>query len=237
MKEAQARGAKVILVVGNRVPRWPECHTPAWTSSLSPQEKEAALLNYLEVLVKHYKNAPTLEIWQVENEPFLKIFSECGGRNKPLLLKELALVKKIDSPRPIMVTDSGELATWLRTRNLADYLGTSVYRVAHTGLGYINYRNIIPAAYYRLKAFVINKPAEKIMVSEFQAEPWTTQALIKTPAYEQNKTMDPKRFDENIIFSRNLGFSKVYFWGAEWWYWKKMNGDSYYWNKAKELFY
>lgn len=236
MDEAEERGAKVILVVGSRVPRWPECHAPNWTFNLPENEKEEALLNYLQAVVVRYQNSPALEIWQVENEHFLKIFGECPGRNKPLLTKELELVKKLDPAHPTMVTDSGELATWLRTRNLADYLGTSVYRVVYTGIGYVNYRNIIPAAYYRLKALVIRKPVDKIIVSEFQAEPWTTQDLVATPLNEQQKTMDYARFDENIIFSRELGFKEVYWWGVEWWYWKKLQGDSYFWETAKPLF-
>lgn len=236
MEQARLHNAKVILVVGSRVPRWPECHVPTWSEDLAQSSKEEALLNYLQVVINHYKTFSNLEIWQVENEPFLKMFGLCPGRNKPLLMKELALVKKLDPVHPTMVTDSGELATWFRTRNLADYLGTSVYRVAHTPIGYINYRNIIPAAYYKFKAFMINKPDDKIIVSELQAEPWTTQKLTDTPESLQAKTMDLARFNENILFAKNLGFSRVYLWGAEWWYWKNLNGNSSIWDASKELF-
>src|SRR3990167_1992502 len=34
--EANKRGVKIILVVGRRTPRWPECHDPSWLKPLAP---------------------------------------------------------------------------------------------------------------------------------------------------------------------------------------------------------
>jgi hypothetical protein len=237
MAEAQSHHAKVILAVGQRVPRWPECHFPAWTANLSQAQREQALLDYLQAITNHYKNQPALVIWQVENEPFLQIFGQCPPRNKPLLLQELALVRKNDPAHPTMVTDSGEEATWFRTRNLADYLGTSVYRMTYILFGrYVSQDQIIPASYYRFKAWWIFKPIDKIIVSELQAEPWSQQSLVKTPQEQQEKGMNLAQFEKNIAFSRNLGLSQVYLWGVEWWYWQKTQGNSSYWNEAKTLF-
>lgn len=237
MDEAEKHQAEVILVVGRRVPRWPECHQPAWLSALAKDEQELALLSYLEAIVKHFKDHPALKMWQVENEPFLKMFGYCPPRNKGLLIKEIALVGKIDPKHPIMVTDSGELATWLRTRHLAEYLGTTAYRVVYNPwIGYLDYGRLIPPAYYRLKAKIIQKPVDKIIVSELQAEPWTPGDLINVSLSEQAKSMDIKRFNQTIIFARRLGFGEVYFWGVEWWYWLKEQGESVFWEKAKDLF-
>jgi len=231
MDQARLHNAKVILAIGQRVPRWPECHYPTWVLDLSEQEKEQALLGYLEAVVSHYQTQPALEIWQVENEPFLEIFGECPPRNKPLLLKELALVKELDPSRPTMVTDSGEEATWFRTRHLADYLGTSVYRTTYPGQN-----QLVPAAYYQLKAWIIQKPMDKILVSEFQAEPWSRKALVDTPLEKQNRNFNLAKFTDDIEFSQKLGFSRVYWWGVEWWYWLRLQGDASIWNAAKELF-
>ena len=38
LDEAGKRGAKIILVVGVRQPRWPECHLPSWAMSLSLEQ-------------------------------------------------------------------------------------------------------------------------------------------------------------------------------------------------------
>ena len=38
MGEADKRGAKVALAVGQKVPRWPECHAPEWAKNLPDEE-------------------------------------------------------------------------------------------------------------------------------------------------------------------------------------------------------
>lgn len=237
MDEAARHNAKVILAFGRRVPRWPECHIPSWASQKDESAQNELLLKYLEIVVNRYKNHQALYIWQVENEAFLQAFGNCPPRNKPLLLKEIALVKSLDPDHPTMVTDSGELATWLRTRYLADYLGTSAYRVVYNPLtGYVNYGYLIPPAYYRVKAFIIEKPVDKIIVTELQAEPWSNKDLIATPLKEQSKSMNPKKFQANLEFAQHLGFNEVYFWGVEWWYWMRQNGSPQYWEGARPLF-
>ena len=39
--EAEKRGAKIILVVGRKVPRWPECHEPEWARFSTPPGKKS----------------------------------------------------------------------------------------------------------------------------------------------------------------------------------------------------
>ena len=51
LSEAKKRNAGVILVVGRRVPRWPECHTPRWAQGLSWDEQKAELPLYLPTLL------------------------------------------------------------------------------------------------------------------------------------------------------------------------------------------
>lgn len=43
LEEAQKREAKVIMAVGARSPRWPECHYPEWTKN---QAKDKLIKNY-----------------------------------------------------------------------------------------------------------------------------------------------------------------------------------------------
>jgi len=39
-QEAEKRGAKILLVIGIKVPRWPECHFPDWAETETLNERE-----------------------------------------------------------------------------------------------------------------------------------------------------------------------------------------------------
>lgn len=238
MDEAEKRNAQIILAIGRRVPRWPECHTPLWAKQEGLERENQYLLRYLEQIVIHYRDHPALRIWQVENEAFLNLFGICPKRNKKLLLQEIDLVKRLDQNHPIMITDSGEFGSWFRTRHLGDYLGTSIYRVvAQSWSGYIKYGGFIPPAHYRIKAWLTRKPVLEIIISELQAEPWTPAELLKTPLSEQYRSMSPEQFLKNIAFARKTGFQEIYLWGAEWWYWmSKIQGEPIFWQEARKLF-
>ena len=41
--EAGKRGAEIVLAVGQKLPRWPECFVPEWVKELPMEEREAAL--------------------------------------------------------------------------------------------------------------------------------------------------------------------------------------------------
>jgi beta-galactosidase GanA len=109
IKRAEEVGAKVVLAVGRRLPRWPECHIPAWAGDIERGERQAAQLRYMEMVVNRYKNSPAVTTWQVENEPFLEVFAfeHCGELDESFLDKEIERVRTLDSSRPILVTDSG----------------------------------------------------------------------------------------------------------------------------------
>ena len=62
---------KVALVVGQKTPRWPECHIPKWANQLTDNKYQIAVKEYVKYVVEKYKNHPALDIWQVENEPLL----------------------------------------------------------------------------------------------------------------------------------------------------------------------
>ncbi len=57
-------------------------------------------------VVERYKNSPALQDYQVENEYFLKVFGECQNFDRQRLIDEVALVKKLDSKHPIVITRS-----------------------------------------------------------------------------------------------------------------------------------
>ena len=75
VKRAEEVGANVVLAVGRRLPRWPECHIPKWARELTQEERNEAQIRYMETVVNRYKSSPAVTVWQVENEPFLEVFA------------------------------------------------------------------------------------------------------------------------------------------------------------------
>jgi len=237
MSEAQKRNVTVILAVGSRLPRWPECHYPAWTKNLSDYGIQRATLKMIRIAIDHYKNYDHIKYWQVENEPFLTHFGDCPKVNADFLDQEIALVKSLDS-RPVIVTDSGELSLWYFAYKRADIFGTTMYRWVYSIRfnSFIDYP--IPPAYFRIKLNLMRllagfKPA---IVVELQAEPWARKPLYELPKAEQDRTMNLDKFKSMINYAHQTGFGEYYLWGAEWWYWlKEKQNDPSFWNEAMKL--
>lgn len=239
VSEAEKRDAKIILAIGKRLPGWPECHEPFWVQNQKLNIKNKKLLKLIETVIGRYKNHETIWAWQVENEPFLK-FGKCPKFDKNFLKQEINLVKSLDS-RSIIVTDSGEFSTWRRVAKLlgaGDILGTTLYRNGYNRLfGYHKY--YLPPSFYRLKSLLVKRwrRSEDIIVVELQAEPWVKNPPIsKAPLEEQYLTMNTERFKDTLNYIRYTDFNEFYFWGAEWWYWLKLQGYDEIWSTAGELF-
>jgi hypothetical protein len=236
LEEAMKRNAEVILVVGQKVPRWPECAIPDWAME-SDEKRKAALLRFVEVVVKRYRNNPEIKFWQVENEPFLK-FGICPKADANLLDREIALVRSLDSTRKIIITDSGELSLWVGSAKRADVFGTTMYRnVYKEGFGYYVYP--IGPRFFRFKYGIIKLFAkqENAIVIELQAEPWIAGWTTNQPLHEQYKSMNADKLRENVTYARKVGFPEIYLWGVEWWYWLKVEKNQpEAWDTAKELF-
>jgi len=241
MKEAQKRGVSVILTVGRRLPGWPECHEPHWTTNLSKEETQKELLEYIEAIVSRYKDYSNLLYWQVENEAFLNFYAREHCKDffdVDFFEKEIALVKKLDRDTPIFLTDSGELSLWYQAYTRSDVFGTSLYLYVwnHT-LGPIRYP--ITPAFFRIKHNIIqtlfsNKPT---IISELSTEPWLLQPIIATSIETQLSRMDINKFNSIISFAAKTGFDTQYLWGVEWWYWmKKYNNHPEFWERAEELY-
>ena len=238
--EAQKRDKKIILVVGHRVPRWPECHAPQWLQNQKLKIKNQKLLDYIEKTITHYKNNEAIIAWQVENEPLLEVFGKCPKPDREFLKKEIAQVQSLDPTRPIIVTDSGELSLWWRTAGLSEILGTTLYRkVWNQYIGY--FKHLYPPVFYTLRAWIAKKffGNQKIIISELQGEPWAPghQSLAKFPLDEQLEHFSPEDLEKNVEFAKKTGLDEIYLWGAEWWWWlKTKKGDDRFWITAKEIF-
>ena len=237
MTEAEKKQVGVVLTIGQKAPRWPECHVPDWAGNLSKEDYGKKVTEYIKYIVEKYRNHPALDIWQVENEAFIKFkFGNCDMFDESLVGSEIDLVHSLDSNHKILITDSGELSTWHQAIKAGDIFGTTVYRIVMTPQGFYWNYDWLPAGFYKLKYkfwFPGNKP---FFVSELQAEPWFTgEGAVYTPVEVQEKSMDPKRLQKHFDFVEHIGVSRAYLWGVEWWYWMKVErGDDRYWNLVRD---
>lgn len=237
--EAKKRETKVILALGRKLFRWPECHDPAWAFALDKKEFESRVLRLLQVEIEHFKQYDNIIAWQVENEALLP-FGGCQDPkpNWKLFKKEVALVRFLDR-RPVIATESGELSGWLKIAGAVDWLGVSLYRVTNNPfLGKIYYP--FRPGFYQKKAaltLAINKNLQKVFISELQLEPWGEKPLSQMSLPEQFERMSLGRTRSSLDFARSTGLPDIYIWGAEWWYWlKERQGDSRFWELGKQVF-
>lgn len=235
MDEAAKRNIKVILAVGQKTPRWPECHSPDWVQNLVGDEYELALNKYIGKVVARYAKHPALEIWQIENEPFLD-FGVCRPLTGEMLKNEIKMVTNLDSQHPTLVSDSGELSTWFRTARVGDLFGTTMYRVIwNKYFGYMNY-DWLPPFHYRLKMWLNGSSVARAYIMELQAEPWlANNSFVTASLVEQGKTMNLDRLQKNLDYAERVGMPRAYLWGAEWWYWLQEKGELEIPNFIKEL--
>lgn len=225
MDSVAKRNAKVVLVVGHKTPRWPECHFPGWIDATSHSSHQLDLLSFIATVVARYKNHPALEVWQVENEPFLR-FGDCKSISSQQLKEEIALVKELDSLHSIMITDSGELSLWRRTAKRADLFGTTLYRVVWSKtFGYWSYDWILSPLAYTARLWLNGRSVNTSYITELQAEPWIpNKPLAETPLAEQFRSMSLNRLKSNVDFAARTGMPRAYLWGAEWWLWLEGRG-------------
>ena len=239
INQADQRNVKMILAIGRRLPRWPECHDPAWVKHLTGSQANEEILELLEILVNRYKDNSNIITWQVENEPLFSWFGFCPPPDKAFLKQEVNLVKSLDPSRPVMITDSGELSSWQDAGGIGDILGTTLYRIVwNKKMGFWDYW-FVPPAFYRYKADItkmLNKNLKQIVVMELQAEPWTQDKhMVELTKKEREQSFNLKRFKNNIEYSRKTGFPQVYLWGVEYWYWLDQQGEPEIWQEAKKL--
>ncbi|EKD32905.1 MAG: hypothetical protein ACD_76C00119G0002 [uncultured bacterium] len=233
MNKASLSNKKIVLAIGQKVPRWPECFWPGWFAQYSGLERDKRVLSMIEAVVLRYRSNTALLAWQVENEPFLR-FGECSGRNPDLLGKETNLVRKLDPEHKIIISASGELEPWFKLAPFADIVSASMYRTTYNNFfGYMRYP--LPPLFYSAQKLFAGLAGSEVIISELQAEPWFIKSVSSIPANVQSRMFDKNDLKENIIFAKKSGIGTVFVWGVEWWYYLKTSGYPELWNSAAEL--
>ena len=241
-QKAEAAHAHIILTVGLRQPRWPECHAPGWVDTSQPVSKwQPQLETFMTKVIERYKDSPALDKYQLENEYFLKGFGECKDFSRSRLVSEYNLVKRLDPVHQIIVGRSNNALGFPLGDPTPDSWSISVYkRVWDAGVTHRYLEYPFPAWFYGWLAGTQKLIWGKDMViAELQAEPWPPngKTIPEVSLAEQNKSFNAQRFEQRIKFAKGTGMRGVYYWGAEYWYYRlaKLHDPSV-WNVAKREF-
>lgn len=225
LKMIAAKGGRVTLCLGVKQPRWPEYHWPDWTRTMSEAEKTAALLAYVETVVKRYRTQPVVVSYQLENEALLAGFGENIEINRSRLRREFALVKQLDPHKPIIMSTSTSWGIPFR-RPVPDVVGFSFYKTLFDSKKQRYGVALHSPLLDRLRAFLIRlfhrRPS---FIHELQCEPWGPRAIWEMSALEQDRSMSPAHIRKNIAWARSARAYPIDLWGGEWWYWRWQQGD------------
>lgn len=239
-QQAKSHGAVVSLAIGLRQPRWPECHIPSWASNESVNVWQPQLEQFMVAVINRYKAYPNLVSYQLENE-FFNAFGDCTNFDRSRLASELALVKKLDSSHPVIISRSDNYAGFSLRQPLPDEIGISVYRRvwdAQISHRYAQYP--FPSWYYGFLAGTQKLLTGKdSIIHELQAEPWPPNGknITDISLAEQNKSFDAKQLTERVKFAENTGIKTIDLWGAEYWYYRStVLHDPSVWTAAKQVF-
>ena len=236
LEEAKIHNAKIMLAIGMKTPRWPECHIPGWAKGLNKEAQQAEILGMLETVVKRYRGNSEVASWHVENEPLFR-FGECPWIDEEFLKKEVALVRSLDlQKRPVVISDSGEGSWWFKVAKTADIVGVTMYRRVYFDEFKIYVTYPIPPAFYWVKTKLVEMFFGKSVICvELQAEPWAANQLYDAGAGDA-KTMTLDQFRQNVKFAKNTGIGTIYLWGNEWWFWmKEKHNEPQFWEEAKKI--
>jgi len=255
VREASARGADVLLTIGIKAQRYPEVYLPAWLAQTSglPQGTvldglpgvHDATLAFVEAAVRHYAADSAVIGWQIENEPYIKNFQTINGWviSPAMVAAEAETVRREDyRHRPVVVTHSSWTVydqNWKRALQTGDVLGQNVF----TKKAWIrNWWYFFPL---EMGPFVPDLPGQaratkakgkQFWITELQAEPEERRSLTDLDL-GQVRSISPAILDWNVAIARRSGATRVYLWGAEWWYAiRGKNQRLDMWSAAKRLF-
>jgi len=239
-QKAEAAHAKIVLSIGLRQPRWPECHMPDWAADEPKSQWQPQLETFMTQVITRYKGSAALDTYQLENEFFLPNFGTCTDYSSSRLIEEFNLVKKLDPHHPIMLSRSDNSPDWLLGAPKADIVGMSVYRKVWAPNIHHYFTYPLPPWYYAFLAGTQKLlTGQNSMIHELQMEPWPPDRKLITNSSlaEQNQTFDAQAFRQHVQFGEATGIRQLYMWGAEYWYYRlTREGDSSLWNAAKTTF-
>lgn len=240
--QANRHNVNVSLSIGERQPRWPECHVPDWAKTLPVKERQSHLLNYIDVVVTRYKDQPAIASYQIENEVANRLFGECDAYDRDFYAQEINLVKNLDQDATIISNVSNQSGIpYFGPVNQVDKVGFSIYKKAHfEAFGEQRAWSFwyIPSLWHSTRAGLTEGfTGKQTFVHELQAEPWGPKATVDLSFEEQNKTMDSNQLKSIVNFAKSTGMNEIYLWGGEWWYWRLSEfNDKQLWQTVRDFY-
>lgn len=234
--------AKVILTLGLRQPRWPECHPPSWVNTSAPIGTwEPQLLSFMQAVINRYKGNSAVEAWQLENEYFLNGFGACTNFSRSRLESEYALLKKLDTKHPVIIGRSNNAIGIPLGAPTPDFYGISIYkRVWDASITFRYLEYPYPGWFYGFLAGIQELHQHKNMIiDELQAEAWppNSKSITDTSLSEQNKSLSAQRLEHRFAYGRATGMKDILLWGSEYWYYRmEVLHDPSLWNVAQSEF-
>lgn len=241
----------VVLSVGLKAPRFPEFYIPGWLENTAKIKTFQTIkkthtlykptLRFIRASVKKLKKYPCLKVWQAENEPL----DHCGLVNFAridfgFLKDEIKIIKNLDPERKIMVNIWGNELTKRKVHKqamqLADIVGLDIYlrhpipflKWLHKLIGPMDSQEKIKSVVEEIKSH-----GKEVWLAELQAEPWEQNEIVT--CQENPQSFSPKDFARNINYGKSLLPEVIFFWGFEYWLWKKEQGDLRYYSEVKRL--
>jgi hypothetical protein len=237
-QKADAANAKVSLALGLRQPRWPECHMPGWAANEPMDVWSVQLKDFMKQVINRYKDRPSLQSYQLENEFFLEIFGECPDFSRDRLISEFDFVKSMDPSHPVIISRSNNALGLPIGQPQPDAFGVSVYKRVWdftVTKRYLEYP--FPAWFYGFLGGAGKIVTGKdLQIHELQAEPWPPNGknIQDVSLAEQSKSLDAKRLTGRFEYGKATGLKSIDLWGAEYWYYRKvMLHDSSVWDAAR----
>jgi hypothetical protein len=202
---------------------------------------EPQLKTFMAAVVARYKNSPSLDSYQVENEYFLQGFGICTNFDRQRLVDEFNLVKKADPFHTIIIARSNNALGIPLGAPQPDEFGITVYKRVWDGNlthRYLEYP--FPAWYYAFVAGVQKIVTGRDMViHELQAEAWPPhgQSIKATSLDEQNKSLNAERLKDRFAYGKATGMRTIDLWGGEYWYSRMIIlHDPSLWNVGRQSF-
>ena len=253
--EAAQHGVAVTLTVGIKGQRAPEFYLPDWVRAGrpipdggSPADNPAiaaAALDFVRATVAHEAGRPEIEVWQVENEPYVHFWHTAHDWSLPewFVDEEAQVVRAGDSEhRPLLITHASWFrtdGTWKQVLKTADIVGEAVYSRRQRGpfAGIYLYP-------FRIGPLTPDLPGQErtarsehkaLWISELQGEPFEAPWVdVRAPNAGPFPSMTPALLQANLTLASRSGAERAFLWGAEWWYYRlTVDHDPSFWQVAQ----
>ena len=261
--EAASKQVPIVLTVGMKAPRWPEFFIPPWLLRRFRLHKGTDIsqhaylrqrtLQFMETVVRRYRNEEMIRYWQVENEPLDRVGPGFWWIGPAFVKQEVDLVRRLDPRhRPVILTTVTYPNPLLRrfmylfmrhdtideALRMGDILGVNVYPVVgHRWFFKNSYYWTTPKERNEYLSSILKRPRrgkKPVWVTELQAEPWEPNALVYT-GQEPPPTGNPAVMQQNVQELRALGIETMLLWGCEYWQFRKARYKDASWVDAVRL--